>query len=215
VAYDDDLSHASLTEMAKQLDDAEGDVTDIEKAGGGAHDLVGALLRHLHDRLENKREAHGFEKKEQPMESVAKIVKDAGFIAVAKAMTDEGRAYGINEHEFTEFATEHAQKLYPDKTPAAAFATVFTDGGADGLTLRRAHAVVKASHAVQMFGPTFPAAAKADRSEGKAYNELMAKAEELRKARPELSKAQAFAAVYSDRSNIELAKRERAESAPR
>jgi Arc/MetJ-type ribon-helix-helix transcriptional regulator len=48
-----------------------------------------------------------------------------------------------------------------------------------------------------------------------AYAELQAKAAELRKTRPELSESQAFAAVYSDRSNIELAKRERVESAPR
>jgi hypothetical protein len=215
MAYDDDLSYAALTEMAKQLDDAGGDVTDIEKGDGGAHDLAGALLRHLHDRLESKREVHGFEKKEQPMESLTKIVKDIGFIAVAKAMTDEGRAYGINEHEFTEFATEHAQRLYPDKSPAAAFAKLFTADGVDSLILRRAHAVVKASLAEQMFGPTFPAHAKADRSKGTAYNELLAKAAELRKVRPELSEAQCFAKVFEDPANIALSKRERQESATR
>jgi hypothetical protein len=48
-----------------------------------------------------------------------------------------------------------------------------------------------------------------------AYAELQAKAAEYRKTHPELSEAQAFAAVYSDRSNIELAKRERQESAAR
>jgi hypothetical protein len=139
------------------------------------------------------------------------IAKTSGILAVAKAMVDEDRAYGITEHEFVELATEDAQKLYPDKTPAAAFAKLFTDGGADSLTLRKAHAVVKASHAEHMFGPTFPAAAKADTRAGTAYNELQAKAAELRKVRPELSEAQAFERVYSDRSNIELAKRERRE----
>jgi hypothetical protein len=48
-----------------------------------------------------------------------------------------------------------------------------------------------------------------------AYAELQVKAAEYRKAHPGLSEAQAFERVYSDRSNIELAKRERAESAPR
>jgi hypothetical protein len=218
MAHDDDLSHAALTEMAKQFDDAEGNVTDIEKGGGGAHDLAGALVRHLKDRLESKREAHGFEKKEQPMNRIATlrgIAKAGGILAIAKVMVAEDRSYGITEEEFVQFATEDAVKKFPGETADRAFTRMFTDGGADGLTLRRAHAVVKASHAEQMFGPTFPAAAKADRSEGKAYNELLAKAAELRKTHPELSEAQAFAAVYSDRSNIDLAKRERAESAPR
>ena len=50
---------------------------------------------------------------------------------------------------------------------------------------------------------------------GSAYNDLMEKAEEYRNAHPELSEAQAFTKVYTDRANIELAKRERRESVPR
>jgi hypothetical protein len=48
-----------------------------------------------------------------------------------------------------------------------------------------------------------------------AYDVLMVKAAELRKAQPHLSEAQAFAKVFTDPANIELAKRERIESAPR
>jgi hypothetical protein len=48
-----------------------------------------------------------------------------------------------------------------------------------------------------------------------AYAELMAKAEQLRSERPELSVAQCFEKIYTDRGNVELAKRERVESAPR
>jgi hypothetical protein len=54
---------------------------------------------------------------------------------------------------------------------------------------------------------------KADR--GSAYGELMAKAAEHRNAHPDLSIAQCFEKIYTDRANVELAKRERAESAPR
>jgi hypothetical protein len=169
------------------------------------HDAAGEHV----EWLENKRETHGFAKKERPMESLTKIIKDAGFIAVAKAMTDEGRTYGINEHEFTEFATEHAQRLYPDKTPAAAFAAAFTDGSADGLTLRRAHRVVRD----EQLGSTYAKAA--DRGSNSAYGELLAKAAELRKVRPELREAQAFAKVFSDPANSALATRERIESATR
>jgi hypothetical protein len=55
--------------------------------------------------------------------------------------------------------------------------------------------------------------AKSDRRS--AYGDLMEKAEEYRNAHPELSVAQAFSKVYTDRANVELAKRERVESAPR
>jgi hypothetical protein len=48
-----------------------------------------------------------------------------------------------------------------------------------------------------------------------AYGELMRKAEEYRSAHPELSIAQCFDKIYTDRADIELAKRERIESAPR
>jgi hypothetical protein len=57
--------------------------------------------------------------------------------------------------------------------------------------------------------------AKSDRSEGSAYSELMQKAEAYRNAHPELSISQAFAKVFTAPANIELAKRERVESAPR
>lgn len=51
-------------------------------------------------------------------------------------------------------------------------------------------------------------------SDASAYGELMAKAAEYRKAHPELTEAQAFEKVYTNPANVELAKRERVESAP-
>jgi hypothetical protein len=57
--------------------------------------------------------------------------------------------------------------------------------------------------------------AKAGRGEATAYDNLMVKAEEYRNSHPELSVAQCFEKIYTDRANIELAKRERAESVPR
>jgi hypothetical protein len=200
----------TFTEFQTYLDrHVGGDI--VEKAGGGAHDLVGALLRHLNDRLEHKREAHGFGKREYLMNRIQQlrdIAKGGGILAIAKTLVSENRSYGITEEEFVQFATEDAVRKFPDaKTPAAAFSQSFTAADADGLTLRRAHRIVRD----EQFGTT----AKADRSTGTAYNELQAKAAELRKARPELSEAQAFERVYSDRSNIELCKRERQESASR
>jgi hypothetical protein len=48
-----------------------------------------------------------------------------------------------------------------------------------------------------------------------AYAALMVKAEAYRNAHPELSIAQCFEKIYTDRANIELAKRERIENTPR
>jgi hypothetical protein len=55
---------------------------------------------------------------------------------------------------------------------------------------------------------------KRDGATGGAYAELLAKARELQAATG-MSEAQAFTKVYTDRANVELAKRERVESAPR
>jgi hypothetical protein len=210
MAYDDDddLGPRKLAAIVGKRQDA----VVIEKADGGAGDLAGALVRHLKDRLESKREVHGFAKSERESnmtrtESLRDIAKTSGILAVAKVMLGEGRSYGLTETEFTEIATENALKLFPNaKTPAAAFSQMFLDGGPDGLTIRRAHALVRAE---QLYGPTVKAA---DRGLNSAYGELQAKAAELRKVRPELSEAQAFAKVFSDPANSELARRERRES---
>ena len=53
------------------------------------------------------------------------IVKAGGYVAVAKAIIDENRSYGISEHEFVELATEHAKAAHPELTEAAAFAKIY------------------------------------------------------------------------------------------
>jgi hypothetical protein len=195
----------TFTEFQTYLDrNVGGDI--VEKSG--AHDLAGRLIEHLTDALGHKRRQHGFEKKEQqPMESLSKIIKDAGFIAVAKAIAD-GRSYGLTEAEFVQFATEAAVGKFPGETPDRAFTRMFTDNGADGLVLRQAHRVVRD----EQLGPTAKAAGRGSNS---AYGELQAKAAEYRKAHPELSEAQSFAKVYVDPTNAALSKRERDEARPR
>jgi hypothetical protein len=144
-------------------------------------------------------------------EALRDIAK-GGILAIAKAMADENRAYGITEHQFTDLIGKHDPR--PGESAAQTFSRHFTAQTPDGVILRRAHAVVKASHLEQMFGPTFPAHAKA-RSEGSAYDELLAKAAEYRKTHSDLSEAQAFAKVFQDPANAALSRRERAESALR
>jgi hypothetical protein len=80
-----------------------------------------ALLARLH-----KAEAHtGKESTMNRTEELRAIVKAGGVIAVAKAITDENRTYGISEHEFVALVTEHAKAAHPELTDAAAFAKLY------------------------------------------------------------------------------------------
>ena len=53
------------------------------------------------------------------------IAKAGGIVAVAKAIIDENRSYGITEHEFVALVTEHAKAAHPELTEAAAFAKIY------------------------------------------------------------------------------------------
>src|ERR1700730_12289258 len=67
------------------------------------------------------------------------IAKAGGIIAVAKAIIDENRNYGISEHEFVQLATEHAKAAHPEFTEAQAFAKLY-----ENPTVWRACNVLKA-----------------------------------------------------------------------
>jgi hypothetical protein len=73
------------------------------------------------------------------------VVKAYGIMPLAKQMIAEGSSYGIAEAEFTKLATAHAQRLYPDMSPAAAFEKLYSDGSEDGVILREAHSIAKAA----------------------------------------------------------------------
>ena len=103
--------------MAKA--DADGDEKDdlmadnINKAhrnrGAGPHGLTGALLEHLHDRLERRREQHGYQKREEgPLDQhqeLISIMKDCGGpVSVCKAIVDRGRS-PCGEHELVRAAS--------------------------------------------------------------------------------------------------------------
>jgi hypothetical protein len=163
-------------------------------SAAGAHGLAAALSEHLIDRLADLRRKHGFEKtaKESPMDRTQEL-RDIGIAAVAKTIVSEQRSYGIDEHEFTKLATEEASRRWPGMRPDAAFSKLFSDSGADGVMLRKAHNVVKANPFNSLDATN------------KANDELMVKAAELRKTQPQLSEAQAFSKVFTDPANIELA----------
>jgi hypothetical protein len=123
------------------------------------------------------------------------IGKRDGAIAMAKVLVADDDAHGISEEEYTQIVTEYAKRAFPNDRPDVAFGKVFEQNE----VIRRGHQVVNAK---ARYAP------KVDT----AYEELRVKAAEYRKVHPELSEAQSFERVYSDRSNIELAERERQES---
>jgi hypothetical protein len=112
-----------------------------------------------------------------------------------------------------------AREKFPFLPADQAFVRVFEDKNYAALAAQ-AHRSPAMTSIYQMPGSTAPgrgAYTKSDPapSTDTAYAELMHKAEQYRSAHPDLSIAQCFEKIYTARDNIELAKRERIESAPR
>jgi hypothetical protein len=285
-------------EIAKAGDHDDGG-DNIDKAhrdrGVGPHGLTGALLEHLHDRLERRREQHGYQKREEgPLDQhqeLISIMKDhGGPVSLCKALVDRGRS-PCGEHELVAALTKAARSQRPELSPASAFARLFeteesvrsacniakaaefsvfdikpvvvsgpdamheANDDDDSAVLRAHEEIVRiarekfpflpadvaftrvfedknyAALAAQAHSrpsattiyqtpratPGNAAYAKSDPvpNADSAYGELMAKAAEYGKAHPELTEAQAFTKVFTAPANVELAKRERLESAPR
>jgi hypothetical protein len=119
----------------------------------------------------------------------------------------------LSEANYTAIITEHAARLYPSLTPEAAFTKAFDARDAAGELLRRAHAVVAGRLPDDKERDDDEEERERDDNDD-ALSELNEKAAALRKARPELSEAQAFERVYSAPGNVELRKRERRQNAP-
>jgi hypothetical protein len=143
--------------------------------------------------------------KESHMDRIAElhdIMKHHGPRALAKHICESG-AHGISEAEFTAAVTRHAHAAQPNLTEAQAFTKLYESE----IEIRRAYAVLKAAPffaAPIVVGgddvnPDNPEAALA------AYNELLALAAAYRKAKPAVTEAQAFDAVFTSKENAALA----------
>jgi hypothetical protein len=229
------LARQEAEEMAKADHDEDDDGGDRDTGGdgGGIADhpvvrLAGLLVasgkfpdhaQALDHLLNTPRGAalvrtHKAETKEPsmtPQEKLRDIVKthgSAGLVEIAKTIIDAQRSYGIGEAEFTKLMTEHAQRLYPDKTPDAAFVKLFSDNSADGVLLRKAHALTKGVADLTpsyVGGPAATHEAIDETEQSEAYAQLVSMAEKMRAASPELSAAQAFDRVFTDKRNASLA----------
>ncbi len=101
------------------------------------------------------------------------------------------------------------------KSSAKAFARVFSANDETGLTLRKAHAVIKNTTLMPIMPVSVGATEATDVNDPEdALAQLQALAERLRASMPQLSKAQAFSKVYTDPNNAALAAAERQQNRP-
>jgi hypothetical protein len=207
---DDDDDDGDAIDRDRELldDDAELDEV-IAKAlrdhHRGHHSLSSALVQHLHDRLERRRERHGYTKrKESKMDRTTElraIAKAGGIIAVAKAITDENRNYGISEHEFVALATEHAKAAHPELSEAQAFAKLYQIP-----EIWRACAVLKSMPFVADVTPVMVGGE--DTRDLSDQSEAIAQLKQLGARKwPSASEAQQFANAFTDPVNRELAQK--------
>jgi hypothetical protein len=144
-------------------------------------------------------------------EFVQSVVKQYGIVALAKSMVQDQKSYGLDEHQFTQLATEHAQRVYPNDRPDAAFSKLFQTEE----SVRRACQVAKAQtlEPVMVGGVAATHEAVNSTEQSEAYQQLVDKAEKLRAESPFLSTSQAFARAAEQRPDL-LARSHRRPVAP-
>jgi Arc/MetJ-type ribon-helix-helix transcriptional regulator len=165
----------------------------LHKPGGRA------LLASLHKAAETAKEST---MKTQELRDIAK----GGIHAIAKAMTDENRGYGITEHEFVDLIGKHDPR--PGESEAQTFTRHYTAQTADSLMLRKAHALTKGVANLtptMVGGPDAMREAVDNTEQSEAYAKLESMAERMRATSPWLSAAQAFSAVFQEPKNAKLA----------
>ncbi len=145
------------------------------------------------------------------LEHLKVIAKRQGITNVAKVILEnDDIAKAISEEEFVAMLTEAAREYQREhESPTQAFAHMFSAPTPEGLLLRQAHACIKMANRA-----TMPTDAPIRKSESSAYEKLMEKAELLQKVDPDLSLDQAFAKVFTNPANRELAEQERRENRP-
>jgi hypothetical protein len=186
-------------------------VSDIAKAhrdrgAGGHRSLTGALLEHLHDRLERRREQHGYTKsaKESNMrsETLESILKDGGPVSVCKAIVDRGRS-PCGEHELVAALTKAASEQQPQLSPAQAFAELYkTEAVWRAIGIAKSMPFRVSLEPLQVGGVDAMHEANDDTERSEAYRQL------LRIGRdrwPSESEARQFSNSISDPANAALA----------
>jgi hypothetical protein len=138
--------------IVDEADDAS-DETDVTKAHEhrGHSQLAGALVQHLHDALERRRDRHGYTKahtatKDHTMnrtEELRSIAKDYGVVRLAKLLVADGDSHGIGESELVELIGNHDRR--DGETAAKCFVRQYEANTEDGLALRKAVSIAKSA----------------------------------------------------------------------
>jgi hypothetical protein len=202
-------------------------IVDRGRSPCGEQELVAALTKHaaeqfnmpgdrafarLFEAEESVRRACGIAKATEFSAFDIQPVVVGGVDAMHEANDDDDSAVLRAHEEIVRIAREKFPFLPAD----VAFARVFEDKNYAALAAQ-AHSRPRPTTIYRPPASQGMAYTKSDvpNTNTLAYAELMLKAEAYRSAHPELSIAQCFAEIYTDRANVELAKRERIESAPR
>jgi hypothetical protein len=192
-----------------RADDADAD--DDEATNNDGADPNGAPTKHLNDLVDQL-------KKEQTTMDLMTIAKQHGVRAVCKHIVEHGIS-GVSEHEVTAMLTKAAQRSYPDVRPDQAFAKAYSAQTPDGELMRRAVETVKQQQFLSKVATLTPRvtggrAAMDIGNPRDVLDDIQKLVAEQRRQHPELSQAQAFARVYEDPANKDLASRERAQNRP-
>jgi hypothetical protein len=135
-------------------------------------------------------------------EFVQSVVKQYGIVALAKSMVQDQKSYGLDEHQFTQLATEHAQRVYPNDRPDVAFSKLYQSEE----SVRRACAIAKAMPFVADITPLQVGGASAQNVGDPS--EAIAQLKQLGRDRwPTATEAQQFANAFTDPANAALAQK--------
>ena len=119
-------------------------------------------------------------------------------------------AKALSEAEFVNIMMECAEEYQrTGESVGQSFSRMFQAQTPEGLLLRKAHSAIR-----QANSPSVVTEQSVSKSDGSAYDRLMEKAERLRAFDPDLTLEQAFAKVYTNPANTELAQQERRENRP-
>jgi hypothetical protein len=145
-----------------------------------------------------------------PMQdSIHAIMKSAGIAGVCAAIVQKGTT-SFTEAELVEAVGKIAVERFPQLSEAQAFSRVYTAGTDEARVLQHALSVAKAAEfsmvqPTMVGGPDAMHEANDSTESSEAYAQLEAMAQKMRMASPELSAAQAFAKVFTDKRNAALA----------
>jgi hypothetical protein len=159
-----------------------------------------ALLQRMHKAAEQTAKENSMT---SHSEFVQSVVKQYGIVALAKSMVQDQKSYGLDEHQFAQLATEHAQRVYLNDRPDVAFSKLYQSEE----SVRRAYQVAKAQtlEPVMVGGPDATHEAINNTEQSEAYQQLVDMAGKLRAESPFLSADQAFARVFENPKHAAIA----------